>query len=307
MKVKEILKKAELFKEQTENKIQKKIIEERKVSLLKYYEGEDKIESWINIAEKVKAQGEPERLISGLNTFDEALRGGIEIGRLVILSAGTKSGKSTIAIDLMRKYESYNPCMIVLEQLPEELIREQLYYGNEIPLIYSPKSFTRVSIEWLEDRILESFLKNGTKVVVIDHLDFIEKNQKHANKHLQIQEVMEDLKLMSRKLNITIFLISHINKLPAEEQPTHFHLAESSSIAKLSDITLFLWRECVKVNGKIEYTGLVNLRIDISRQGGTGTDIKLFFDKGKYREADQLEISDNQSKIDNAKPKKYVV
>ncbi|MFN8579300.1 MAG: DnaB-like helicase C-terminal domain-containing protein [Candidatus Sericytochromatia bacterium] len=303
--IKEILKKIDTFENQFQTKVERKLIEERKLELLKHYKGEDEIVSWQDIETKVKEAGEPERLVSGLETFDKELRGGIEVGRLVVLSAGTKSGKTTISIDLMRKYQKYNPCMIVLEQPPEELIREQLFYGNEIPQIYSPKTFNKVSINWLEDRILESYLKYGTRVAVIDHLDFIEKDERQSMRHLQIQSVMEELKLMSRRLNIAIFLVAHINKLSPEEQPNHFNLAESSSIAKLSDIVLFLWRECVKVNGKIEYTGLVNLRIDISRQGGTGTDIKLIFNNGKYREADQFETMDAQQKIDNAKPKKY--
>jgi replicative DNA helicase len=301
--IKEIIKKANLFENQFQDKVEKKLIEERKLELLKHYKGEDEIVSWKDIETRVKELGEPERLISGLETFDKELRGGIEVGRLVVLSAGTKSGKTTIAIDLMRKYKDYNPCMIVLEQPPEELIREQLFYGNEIPLIYSPKTFNKVSISWLEDRILESYLKYGTRVAVIDHLDFIEKDERQINRHLQIQSVMEELKLMSRRLNVAIFLIAHINKLSPEEQPNHFNLAESSSIAKLSDVVLFLWRECVKTNGKIEYTGLVNLRIDISRQGGTGTDIKLHFENGKYREADQFEVMDSESKKENLTPK----
>lgn len=305
-KIKDIIEKAEVFEKTINNQIEKQIIKERKAELLKQYQGEDKIISWSELVEKVKSQGDPERFVSGLETFDKELRGGIERGRLVVMSASSKSGKTSFSIDLMRKYKDYKPCMITLEQPAEELIREQLFYGNEIPEAYSPKTFNKVNTEWIEDRLLESYLKNGSKVAIIDHLDFIE-SKVNLDRRFQIQDIMQDLILMARRLNITIILISHINKLAPEESPNYYNLAESSSIYKLADIILFLWRECVKVAGKIEYTGLVNLRIDLSRQGGTGTDIGLIFSKGVYKEADSgemLEISDRKNDLLSRSKKK---
>lgn len=306
MKIKDIIEKADAFEREMSDQIEKRIVKERKLELLKQYQGEDKIISWSELVDKVKSQGEPERFVSGIETFDKELRGGIERGRLVVLSASSKMGKTSFCIDLMRKYREYNPCMITLEQPAEELIREQLFYGNEIPQAYSPKKFNQVNTNWIEDRLLESFLKNGSKVAIIDHLDFIETDIK-AERRFQIQNIMQDLILMARRLNITIILISHINKLAPEEAPNYYNLAESSSIYKLADIILFLWRECIKVNGKIEYTGLVNLRIDLSRQGGTGTDIGMIFNKGVYREADsgeRLEISDRKDSLLSQNKKK---
>lgn len=298
MKIEDVIKKADDYISMLDKKREKLVAEERKNELLKRYDGEDRVVSWKDIEEKVRGGEDIEKFNSSLERFDTALRGGIELGRLISFSASSKSGKTTFCIDLMRKYRNYNPCMIVLEQPPEELIREQIYYGNEIPEIYSPKTFNKVSINWIEERIIESYLKYGTRVVVIDHLDFIDKNDKYNNKHLQIQEIMEELKLMTRRLNITIFLIVHINKLPPDEKPTYFHLAESSSTYKLSDITLMLWRECVKVGYDVQYSGLVNLSIELSRQGGTGENIKLIFDNGKYREADKMEevVADDKIK-----------
>ena len=306
MKFKEIIEKADIFERSINNKIEKEIIKERKLELLKQYEGEDKIISWNDLEEKVKTQGDPERFASGIETFDTELRGGIERGRLAVLSASSKMGKTSFCIDLMRKFEQYKPCMITLEQPAEELIREQLFYRNEIPEAYSPKTFNKVNTEWIEDRLLESYLKNGTKIAIIDHLDFIETENK-SDRRFQIQDIMQDLILMARRLNITIILISHINKLPPEEAPNYYNLAESSSIYKLADIILFLWRECIKVGGKIEYTGLVNLRIDLSRQGGTGTDIGMIFNKGVYKEADsmqRLEASDRRDSLLSKNKKK---
>lgn len=308
MQIKKINELANEFIEKLDDDLAKIEATERRNELLRRYQGEDRVISWGEIKEKVLEGGEVEKMQTGLTTFDEALRGGIEIGRLIVLSAVSKSGKSSFSIDLMRKLERYKPCMIVLEQPAEELIREQLFYKNEIPNnMYSPKTFSKVTTKWIEDRLLESYLKFGSRVAVIDHLDFIDKNMRLNNKHEQIQEVMEELKLISRRLNMTIFLVAHINKLSPDEKPNYNHLAESSSIYKLSDITLMLWREAERNGKNIEYTGLVNLSIELSRQGGTGTDIKLIFDKGKYREAEQMEIilaEDKANEIKN-RNKKY--
>lgn len=310
MLVDEVIKKADEYILKLDKKVEKLQAEERKKELLKRYDGEDRVVSWKDIEEKVRNGGEVEKFKSGLEKFDEHLRGGIEVGRLISFSASSKSGKTTFCIDLMRKYKEYNPCMIVLEQPPEELIREQIFYGNEIPQIYSPKTFNKVSINWIEERIIESYLKYGTRVVVIDHLDFIDKNERMTNKHLQIQEVMEELKLMTRRLNVSIFLIVHINKLPPEEKPTYFNLAESSSTYKLSDITLMLWRECAKNTNNLEYSGLVNLSIELSRQGGSGENIKLLFNNGKYTEANKMDevLADDKMKaLREEKKKKYEI
>lgn len=285
----EVQKKIDSYIERVSNDIDKTLLIERKNELLKNYQGEDRVISWQKLEQKVISIGEIEKFKTGLESFDKALRGGLERGRLVSMSASSKSGKTSIMIDLMRKLEIYHPCMIMLEQPAEELIREQLYYGNEIPNLFSPKTFNKVTVNWIEERLLESYLKYGTKIAVIDHMDFIEKNNSLRSKHEQIQEVMEELKLMTRRLNMTIFIVAHINKLPPEEKPTYYHLSESSSLYKLSDMTLMLWRECEKINKRIEYSGLTILSIELSRQGGTGENIPLIFNRGNYREASQME------------------
>lgn len=307
MKPEDVIKKVDELSVDLSNQVDKALLKARKKELLKNYEGKDMVVSWKDIEEQVKAEGEPERLVTGLTTFDKALRGGIERGRLISLSASSKSGKTSFCIDLMRKLERYYPLIISLEQPAKELVREQMLYKNEVPDIFSPKSFTKVTMSWLEERMIESFLKFGTKVTVIDHLDFIEKNPKLRTKHEQIQEVMEELILLARRLKMTIFIISHINKLPPDEKPTYFHLAESSSTYKLSDITLMLWRECEKIGRNIEYTGMVNLCIELSRQGGGGENIKLVFDKGKYHEAhpmETMEADDKMTALKNLKKEK---
>jgi len=122
MKVDEVIKKADEYISFLDGKIERLKAQERKDELLKRYNGEDKVVSWKELEEVVK-NGKPiEKFKSGMEQFDNSLRGGIELGRLISFSASSKSGKTANTWVKYAEWEFYS-------QWQDE-IEKALWYGK---------------------------------------------------------------------------------------------------------------------------------------------------------------------------------
>ena len=190
-------------------------------------------------------------------------------------------------MDIMKNMSKQKPLLFALEQSADELLRKEMKFGRGSFDAYIPQviGINKVNLEWVEERILESVLKFGTKVVLIDHLHFvIDISQEDRRFDLTITNTVAKLKKIAQTYKVLILLICHLKKTKIEEEPTIFDLRDSSSIAQLADKVLIVWREATKNGGKMEYTGNTVLRVAVDRQSGTNEAIVLGWDKGKYFE-----------------------
>ena len=171
--------KIEKFIESLRNEIQKTKSDKQQTESLArlkeiatVYEGEDKIVSFEEIAERIKNQKEELRINSGWKGLDELLKG-FRLQQLVVVSALTKSGKTSFLMDLTTRIAEHNPTWFPFEESADELIRKFIERGEDPPHGYTPDVIRGSSLEWLELRIIESIAKYNTKVIFIDQLDFI--------------------------------------------------------------------------------------------------------------------------------------
>lgn len=272
--------------DEAKNKVEKDLVRMRKEQILLSYEGEDKIISVKERYEWLKTQPELEKWKSGFQRLDHVTEG-FGQDQLVIITGVTKSGKTSLAVDIMKNMADQNPVWFPLEQSADELIRKEMKYGRDAFHAYTPETIgqQKVNLDWLEERILESILKYGTKVVLIDHLHFIiDISQEDRRFDLTITNAVARLKKMAQTYKILILLVCHLKKTKVEEEPTIFDLRDSSSIAQLADKVLIVWREAKKEDGKIKYTGNTTLRVAVDRQSGANEAITLGWERGKYYE-----------------------
>jgi KaiC/GvpD/RAD55 family RecA-like ATPase len=188
----------------------------------------------------------------GFASLDEAMKGGVRKGDMVVLTGLSGSGKSlfcqNISLNLMK---SGHKCL----WFQYELLFDNLYakwkemgYEGENLVIYTPRKMTTGNIEWIYRKIVEAKEKYGADFVFIDHLDFLSPKieKKSSDQHrLVIMEICMELKRMAIDLDVVVFLVSHVKKVQGRAIELQ-DLAESSGTYKLADLVMVVEREMCK-------------------------------------------------------------
>lgn len=268
--------------------------------IAKIYRGEDSVVSFEQIAEKIKSGKDEFTIMSGWAGIDNILKG-FRLQQVVVVSALTKSGKTSWLMDLTTKIRDANPLWFPFEESAEELVRKFVERGEEPPRAYTPNTMTgggKISMmEWIEFRIVESIVKYGTKVVFIDQLDFIVPFN-GDNHSLRVGQAMRDVKALAKKWNVCIFLICHLSKARMDTQPTLEDLKGSSSIGQEADTVILLWREMTRKYGQVEITNNVNISIQANRRTGTTGNVKMVYIDGRFIEQDWKSSEEIESLAD---------
>ena len=262
---------------------------ERLKNIAEIYRGEDAIVSFEEIAQKIRNEKEEFKILSGWSGIDDILKG-FRLQQLVVVSALTKSGKTSWLMDLTTRIMGTNPLWFPFEESAEELVRKFVERKEEPPRAYTPEKMIggnkhMTMMEWVEFKIVESIAKYNTKVVFIDQLDFIVV-MGGDNHSLRVGQTMRDLKALAKKWNVCIFIICHLSKARMDTQPTLEDLKGSSSIGQEADTVILLWREMRRVNGQVEITDNVNISIQANRRTGKTGNVKMVYRNGKFLEID---------------------
>ena len=250
--------------------------------IAKVYHGEDKVIPFSDIVERIKAGEDELKIMTGWEDLDKLLRG-FRLQQLVVISAATKSGKTTMMMDLTVRLKEYNPLWFPFEESADELVRKFVERGQEPPHAFTPENMIGNSMEWLEGKIVEAIAKYDSKIVIIDQLDFIVPFT-GENHHLAIAKTMRDLKGLAKKWNVVIFIICHLAKVKMDTQPTLEDLRGSSSISQEADTVILLWREAKRENGQVVITDNVNVSVQANRRFGKTGNVKMIYDNGRFIE-----------------------
>lgn len=250
--------------------------------IARVYRGEDKIIPFSDVVERIKQHVDDFKIYTGWAKLDALLKG-FRLQQLVVVGALTKSGKTSWLLDMSTRLQEHNPLWFSFEQSIDELISICQERGQKPPNAYTPENLTGNTLEWLESKIVESIAKYNTKVVYIDHLDFIVPMDGN-NHHLMIAQTMRNLKGIAKKWHIVIFLICHLQKAKMSDQPTIEDFRGSSSIAQECDTAIVLWREMKKEQGEVIITNNVNVSIQANRRHGSTGNVKMVYSDGLFTE-----------------------
>ena len=291
---------------QLEKEIKDTVEEEYKAEQLlrlqevaKEYNGEDKLISSLDILKQMQDRPTPAFLKSGFNGLDDIL-GGFLPKQLIVVSAATKSGKTSFCVDLTIRLKEHNPMWLPFEESAEELIQKFLDRNEQPPLFYTPERMSGNTLLWVEKKVIEAKAKFDSKIIFIDHLHFIVPITTERQ-DLAIGQAMRELKRIARQWNVVIVLIAHLKKTKVETQPDLEDLRDSSFIAQEADTVLMLWRETKRQNGKIEITNNVNVSVQANRRTGKTGNIQMVYINGHFRElAWDVEETDTIKKFQHA-------
>lgn len=250
------------------------------------YQGEHRLIWSEDIVERLKETPPPKGHTTGVDQLDQLI-GGFRQQQLISMFAHTKHGKTEVGMWLTSLFPDLAPVVIPLEQTAEEIISQRLERGYAIPHFLSPNRHdTFVSTDWIEQRIIEGIAKYNTKMVVIDHLGYIENNTKNQRENLayRIGMVMKELKGMAKRWDVFIVLLVHVSEGDEGRPPSLQDIGNSSDIKKESDTVIAIWRKNKKQNKVRIYENKTMLSVLANRRFGRNGNVGLEFDteKGVY-------------------------
>lgn len=255
------------------------------------YQGEYKLIWSDELLAEIKKR--PKKILYKTNIpLLDNLIGGFSEQQLITLSAHTKHGKTTMGLFLLGNLESMNPVLIPLEQSNEEIVEQLESNGYNIPRFLSPSKLSaQVTVDWIEQRVIEGIAKYDTKLVVIDHLGYIDNygtKGKYARENLayRIGQVMRELKNVAKRWNVVILLLCQISQKDEGNPPTTEDIKNSSDISQESDTIIMLWRKNTLMKKIRVYENKTILSVAANRRTGKNGNIGLMFDPatGKYFE-----------------------
>ena len=288
------------------NKIKFNLDKEEKLSV---YEGEDRIilapELKLFLDEERKKTGEIKRFNTGLLRLDELTKG-FTAGNLIALGGYSGEGKSSFARTLTKRFlENGTNCLwFTFEETEEEFLS---YFGDKIPEFYIPKMIKEKTIEWINERIIESKVsqfileEKRPKVIFIDNLEAIKNSALKVIDKIGLNEsslygvIIQKIKNIAIEHHLVIFLMINSNR--SEGKGRQAILDDSSyfgsqQISHIADICWSIWRR--KDKGKdwdspaVLYDEAI---LNISKNRGMGRKcgiIKLKYDNGDFYELDEL-------------------
>jgi replicative DNA helicase len=255
------------------------------------YDGEYKLYSSEDIAKELADKPRPEGFKTGVEALD-TLTGGFRQQQVVSMFAHTKHGKTEMAVWLMSLFPQLNPVLIPLEQGAEELLSQRIERGYAIPHFLAPKhNDPFVLTEWIEERVVEGIAKYNSKMVVIDHLGYIDNNgkdgkYKRENLAYRLGQVMKEIKGLAKKWDVMVLLLVHISEGDEGKPPQLQDIGNSSDIKKESDTVIAIWRKNTLKNKIRVHENKTMLSVLANRRFGRNGNVGLMFDteKGVYYE-----------------------
>lgn len=227
---------------------------------LKDYDGPDSVISSHEMDAIVTKQTESILNIrSGIPSLDRYVDG-FRDGELYAISGPTKNGKTLLAQTLTAKFSTQGvfPLWFTFE-VPAHQFLSQF---DELPYFYMPQKLKATALDWLEERILESFAKHGTRVIFIDHLHYLFDIARARNTSLEIGSVIRTLKTLAVNHGFCIFLLCHTTKGKSEDNFSYESIRDSSFVSQESDCVLMVKRRPDQGENR------AGLRIEFHRRTG---------------------------------------
>ena len=251
---------------------------------MRNYDGEYKLYSSEELVKELKDKPLPTGHKTGIDALD-ILTGGFRQQQVITMFAHTKHGKTEIGMWLMSLFPELEPVLIPLEQGAEELLSQRMERGFSIPHFLAPKRHeTFVLPQWIEERIVEGIAKYDSKMIVIDHLGYIDNNGeggkwKRENLPYRIGQVMKEIRGFAVKWNVIVFLLVHVSEGDESRPPQLQDIGNSSDIKKESDTVIGIWRKN-SLQKKIRvYDNKTMLSVLANRRFGKNGNVGLVFDE----------------------------
>jgi len=224
---------------------------------------------------------------TGYDNLNSIIRGFSEED-LIVIGGGTGHGKSQFVQSLIINITSIGiPVLfITLEMSAVEITirfismlktKDHTQIIGNLPIYFY--SGDGISLKLLDSVIKDAVERLGVKMVFIDHLHFFARHV--DNQSAEIGNITRTIKLMARKYQIPIGLVSHIRKINnTTEIPNLDDLRDSSFISQDADMVLMVWRD-INSEAPIEFNTL-KVQVRKNRRFGTLSGCQFLKDENGY-------------------------
>lgn len=210
--------------------------------------------SYQELANKILSEPDRKAVSTGSQELDNII-GGFDGGRLYILSAPTKQGKTTLAQTIMYSMARQGDASIFFsyEMGWKEVVKKYMAMDNvgqtktptNLPL-FTPIELHRtggqLQYQWLEEAIIKAKEENNIRLAVIDHLHFLLPLKDFQNISFIIGGIVREIKRMAVRQEIPIILITHVAKIKDDKVPDWTDIRDSSFITQEADVVLMMFR-----------------------------------------------------------------
>jgi len=279
------------------------------------------LETYFKLLERLKNEPKPARIKTGILSLDDIM-GGFEQGRLYVLSAQTKQGKTTMAQTLLHEMGKQKQAGMIFsyEMGWQEIV--EIFGGmdvvdgikTELP-VYVPTELHRgggdLQYQWLFEAMAKAKEEKNVSVAVIDHLHFLLPLKDFQNTSFIIGGIVRELKRIAVALKMAIILIAHTQKLNDDKPPDWTNIRDSSFITQEADVVLMMYRIKSKEAAKNQtdestadvYLNKTILSVELNRLGGRTGKVKMRHNGVKFVE--MTPEDDFVQSIKKALPYKY--
>ena len=237
---------------------------------------------------------------TGILALDDKLSGGLRPGKVYVLAARPKIGKTSLAGQIAMTMAAPDreglPTLILTQEMPDEeiidrgvanlgrvdysgLLTGRLSHENWSGIADGCEQMSRLSL-WVDDQggLTLADIRGkarsvkGLKLLVIDYLQLCSggKGSHAMNRNEEIGEISRGIKALAKELDCAVILISQLNRAVetrADRRPNLSDLRDSGAIEQDADAVIFLW--FVRKFGE-HGPKLIGCDVAANRSGATG-------------------------------------
>jgi replicative DNA helicase len=245
---------------------------------------------------------------TGFSGLDERLSGGLRPGKVYVLAARPKIGKTSLAAQIAMHFgeQEMLPTLILTQEMPDAevvdrgvanlghvgysgLLTGKLSNEDWSGITEGVERLTKLPL-WIDDQggLTLSDIRSkargvkGLKLLVIDYLQLCSGSNpgRTTNRNAEIEEISRGVKSLAKELDCTVLLLSQLNRAVetrSDKRPNLSDLRDSGAIEQDADAIIFLW--FVRMLGEHK---LIGCEVAANRSGSTG-EIALDFDGSRQR------------------------
>lgn len=268
------------------------------------------VKEYAALVQDLKDQPQRPLMSTGYGSLD-AITGGFQGGELIILSAPTKQGKTTLAqtISWNMGIQGVGTLWFSYEMSWQELTRKFMAMDTQyletqtpsiMPILVPIEPFKKtgdLQLDWMREIIKAN--RHLVNFIIVDHLHFLLPLKDYKqNISFLIGGLVREIKQMAIEFDIPILLIAHMKKFESDVAPDLSAIRDSSFIAQESDYAILMWKIRNKNIQKKTYddeesediyTNKVMVSVETNRRTGKTGKVKMIFENNYLRDMTDAE------------------
>lgn len=251
------------------------------------------MERWLEVEGNPNLVG----LKFGYDPLDRELRHGILPGQVIVMLARTNSGKSILGFNMLHRMRMVQPDIKILLLSLEQTRNEWFERAHRISSFYNPGVTIRDTVDYWSDNlfivdknrlsfsevelIIDQYnfeMGSYPDITMVDYLGYYARSYP-SEEYQRLSAAVMDIKGIAKETRSAFLLPHQANRSNDIGSEVRLDQGQGSSvIEQTADLLLSLWNPDQKMGlDRHEHKKELVLKVQKSRDGGTGTQFKMQF------------------------------